>query len=88
MTPALKETEGKMEPVLNPDSKEAKLIISNETAVVCPHCQSGWVIIALGVSNHEITMMATCSIAAAKRAFFCPYCGKDMTEIYRWENRC
>ncbi|KKN21399.1 hypothetical protein LCGC14_0925840 [marine sediment metagenome] len=68
----------------NPITSEAKFILSNDTSIVCPHCESGWVIITLGIKNHAVEMMATCSIKAASRALYCPYCGKDMTEMFRW----
>jgi uncharacterized Zn-finger protein len=49
---------------------------------VCPHCQSGFVIISIGVSKGLITMAAICTPEGAKRSIYCPYCGKDMTEIF------
>lgn len=68
----------------NPLTRELKMLLSNDTSVVCPHCQSGWAIITLGIKNHTVEQMAICTVKDAKRAFYCPYCGKDMTEIFRW----
>jgi uncharacterized Zn-finger protein len=69
----------------NPITRKIGMILNNKTSVVCPHCQSGWVILSVGIHDHIVEKMAVCNIAEAKRAFYCPYCGKDMTEIFRWE---
>lgn len=68
----------------NPVTHEVNFELSNESSIVCPHCQSGWVIITLGIKDHIVEQMATCTIKEAKRPIHCPYCGKDMTEIFRW----
>ncbi len=74
-------------PTYNSDTNEVRFILTNDMKVVCPHCQSGFIIITVGITDHQITMMANCTIRDAKRAFYCPYCGKDMTDIFRWENK-
>lgn len=71
-------------PRYNPTTREAHFILSNEIIVVCPYCQSGWIIITLGIKNCMVEKMAICNLGDAKRNFYCPYCGKDMTEIFRW----
>lgn len=73
-----------MEPTYDPISRKAEFILDKNSTVVCPHCQSGFVIIALGVKSGEVNYMAICNLAAAKIKMYCPYCGKDMTEIFRW----
>ena len=80
-----KERRDMIEPTLNPETLEVNFTLSNKYSIVCPHCQSGWVIITLGIENHIVKQMAMCSTIAAKREFYCPYCGKDMTEIFRWK---
>jgi len=72
------------EPTYNPQTQEVSFILSNEHSVVCPHCQSGWVILTLGIKEHHVEQLAICNIKDAKTQFYCPYCGKDMTEIFRW----
>lgn len=70
--------------IYNPKTQEVKFILSTETSIVCPHCQSGWMILTVGIKEHIVKQMALCNIVESKRAFYCPYCGKDMTEMFRW----
>jgi transposase-like protein len=47
---------------------------------VCPHCQSGFIIITIGVSKGIIIRAATCTPEAATVPLYCPYCGEDMKD--------
>jgi hypothetical protein len=69
----------------NSITHKANFTVNSDTVSVCPHCQSGFVIITVGVHNHEVERMALCILKEVKRALYCPYCGKDMTEMFRWE---
>jgi len=48
-----------------------------ENQTVCPHCQSGFVIMTVGVSKGVITRMAICTPKSATVPLYCPYCGTD-----------
>jgi len=51
---------------------------NRNTQVVCHHCNSGWVILTVGVTDGTLTNMAVCTLAAPARPLYCPYCGRDM----------
>ena len=74
-----------MKLLYNQISQEMQMEITRDTTIVCPHCQSGWVIITLGIKNHIVDKMSVCNLKEAKITMYCPYCGKDMTEIFRWK---
>lgn len=63
-----------------------RMPLNNETIVICPHCKSGFVILTLGIKNHKPVKLAVCVLKEVKISFYCPYCGKDMTEIIRRED--
>lgn len=47
---------------------------------VCPHCDSGWVIISVGVEHGQITQAAICTPEVPGKPLYCPWCGLDMKD--------
>ena len=45
---------------------------------VCPHCQSGFVIISVGVTDGLITQAAIFTPESSTVPFYCPWCGGNM----------
>ena len=59
--------------------------LNNETGVVCPYCNSGFIIITFGIEGGIVKRMSICSEKKATIPLYCTYCGKDTTEPYRLE---
>ena len=56
--------------------------LTSDKQVVCPHCQSGFVILTVGVLEGEIINIGFCVPEYAEaRKVYCPYCGRNMKEV-------
>lgn len=70
----------KLKLTYNLSTNELYMPVSKDTMAVCPYCNSGFIIITVGISNHQVEKMAVCMPKEASISLYCPYCGKDMTK--------